>query len=174
VLLRAVLMTSSMSTVPIIAHMFGYFPLDADGEPKLSYLMLVSYIFATGMATAIITSGSMMADVAHENTLKNGVNQEGVFLSAISFSGKLSSGLGHLLAGIFLSLINFPVKTKDPSTIEFSMVQNLGGICLVSAFISIVAIFFYRMYTLSKSDFHPETVDDKCVDKDEIPVTTPV
>jgi len=171
VLMVAVLTIGIIGITPVIAHMLGYFPVDYKGEPKLAYLAMTSYIFGTAVAMIFITSGSMMADVAHENTLKNGTNQEGVFLSAISFSGKLSSGVGHLLAGIFLSLIQFPVKAKDPALIDISTVHSLAWICILASFIGACGAIFYRRYKLTKHDFEQADTYDEATDE---ALSTPV
>ena len=67
-----------------------------------------------------------------------------------SFFAKASSGLGHLLAGIAIDVIDFPVGaepgTVDPDTI-FRLGLIDGPIALVPG---VIAVFFYLRYNLTR------------------------
>jgi Na+/melibiose symporter-like transporter len=65
--------------------------------------------FLQGMIVvqALVSFGSMMADVVDEHELRTSRRQEGIFFGAVSFSGKGSSGLGTMVAGVGLDLIGW-------------------------------------------------------------------
>ena len=73
----------------------------------------------------VISIASTIADVTDEYELVTGRRQEGVFFAARAFFGKLTSGLGHLLAGIGIDLIAFPVSAA-PGTIAPDVLFGFG------------------------------------------------
>ena len=93
---------------------------------------------------------SALADIADEQELMTNRRQEGVFYAARSFFAKASSGLGHLLAGIAIDVIEFPVSA-EPGTVAADKVFNLGLVDGPIAVIpGVVAVFFYLKYNLSR------------------------
>jgi len=83
--------------------------------------------------------------------LLTGRRQEGIFYSARSFFGKASSGLGHLLAGIAIDVIHFPVGAQ-PGTVPEETVFQLGLIEGPIAVIpGLIAIGFYLRYNLTRA-----------------------
>jgi len=140
------------SIIAVLCHINGYFPLDASGEPEFETMLYLMLVSGWSMAIIPITYSSMMADVAHYSTTQNGENREGIFFSAISFAGKLASGFGHLLAGILLSVIAFPVKSTDPAEVAPFLVNQLAGISVFAAVLGSCSVFFYMKYNLYKKD----------------------
>ena len=57
---------------------------------------------------ALIAFNSMVADVVDEHELITGLRQEGIFFSSISFSNKMTSGIGTVAAGFALAFIDWP------------------------------------------------------------------
>ena len=93
---------------------------------------------------------SALADIADEQELATGRRQEGVFYAARSFFAKASSGLGHLLAGIAIDFIDFPVGSA-PGTVPEETLFQLGLLDGPIAIIpGIIAIGFYLQYNLSR------------------------
>ena len=68
----------------------------------------VAFVQGVGVSQGVVSFGSMVAAIVDEQELKTGRRQEGVFFAAVSFAGKATSGLGGLVAGIGLDLINWP------------------------------------------------------------------
>ena len=83
-------------------------------------MLLVAAVIAIGIIVA-----SMIADVVDESELATGKRQEGMFMAAIAFSVKATSGSGGLFAGIALDLIAFP-KLAEPGTVPPEKVFQLG------------------------------------------------
>ncbi|NBQ12477.1 MAG: hypothetical protein EBU29_10655, partial [Gammaproteobacteria bacterium] len=81
---------------PPILRLLGWFP--ANGDPSLLPLLVgAALIGGMGVVQALITAGSMMADIADEHELATRRRQEGIFFGALSFSGKGASGIGNLV-----------------------------------------------------------------------------
>ena len=91
-------------------------------------------------ATAAEVFGAPLADVTDEHELLTGRRQEGIFFAARAFFGKLTTGLGHLLAGIGLDAIAFPTGSKpgelDPETL-FQFGVLAGPLTLLPGLVSI-------------------------------------
>jgi Na+/melibiose symporter-like transporter len=132
----------------VVLRLLGLFP--ENGSPLLLPLIM-GFIVVVGVGAALgfISAGSMMADVAQEYELHSGQSRQGIFLSATSFSGKLASGGGHLLAGLGISLISFPVKATDPSTLAPELIRNLALLNLTAASLTLLAIYAYTRYGIS-------------------------
>jgi Na+/melibiose symporter-like transporter len=101
-------------------------------------------------AIMVISIVSTLADVTDEHELLTGRRQEGVFFASRSFFSKLTSGLGHLLAGIAIDVIDFPVGVRsgevDPETLyQFGVVA--GPLTVLPAYVS---LFFYARYRIGK------------------------
>lgn len=135
---------------PVVLRLLGLFP--ENGSPLLLPCLMVFYLGQ--MASAIlllVTAASALADIADEQELLTGRRQEGIFYSARSFFGKASSGLGHLLAGIAIDVIHFPVGAQ-PGTVPEETVFQLGLIEGPIAVIpGLIAIGFYLRYNLTRA-----------------------
>jgi Na+/melibiose symporter-like transporter len=110
--------------LPIFLRLLDLMPENRD--PVLLYLIVGHAIIgvAAGVTIGILIS-SMIADVVDENELRTGKRQEGMFVSAIAFSAKATSGIGGLMAGVALDLIQFPTGAA-PGTIAADKVFKLG------------------------------------------------
>ena len=94
-------------SIPIVLRLLGLFP-DND-SPLLFPILCAAKGFSYWMsAVMLISIASTLADVTDEHELETGRRQEGIFFAARAFFGKLTSGLGHLLAGVGIDLIAFP------------------------------------------------------------------
>jgi len=140
-----VLWTSCMS-LPPLAYLLGAFP---DHESRIFLpLLVVLGGFAMFFKGSQITSGSMLADVADEHEVTTGRRQEGMFFGAISFSAKASSGIGHLVAGVMLDLIQFPADAVPGSVSEEtlrSLALVYGPVVLILVFMGCYAISRYSL-----------------------------
>jgi GPH family glycoside/pentoside/hexuronide:cation symporter len=98
-----------------------------------------------------IMHSSMIADVVDENEVSTGTRQEGMFFSALSFSGKAVSALGTMIGGAILSLVDFPVgATVDqvPAETIFNMGLINGPVLHCFYFIPLI---IYTRYQLSRT-----------------------
>jgi Na+/melibiose symporter-like transporter len=97
-----------------------------------------------------IMHSSMVADVVDESEVKTGIRQEGVFFSALSFSGKAVSAFGTMIGGAILSYVDFPVGAvlEDvPAETIFNMGLINGPILHLFYFIPLI---IYTRYGLTR------------------------
>ena len=135
---------------PPIFRLIGWFP--DNGDPLVvPILVTASIIGGIGVVQALVSSGSMMADIADEHELESGRRQEGIFFGALSFSGKAASGFGNLLGGIGLDLIAFP-RGAVPGSVEMDVLTRLGLLYgpVVMGF-AVIAVWCYNHYDLTRA-----------------------
>jgi Na+/melibiose symporter-like transporter len=137
-----------LGNAAIVLRLLGAFP--ENGSPWLLPiifgLLLVNMTIA---ATGFVSAGSMMADVAEQHVLNSGKAQQGIFFSAMSFAGKLASGIGHFVAGVGLDWIAFPFESK-PSEVGAVAIQSLGLLNISAVVITLVAIWVFRYYRIDR------------------------
>ncbi|MEE8556987.1 MAG: MFS transporter, partial [Myxococcota bacterium] len=108
----------------------------------------MGFVAAFGAAGALVTAGSMMADITDEQELVTGVRQEGILFGALAFAGKSASGIGHQVAGFGIDLIGFPTNAV-PGEVPLDIIRNLGILygpgLLVLGLISFVFLARYRL-----------------------------
>lgn len=110
--------------VLIFLRLLGLLP--ENGHPSLLPLIAGHIILLVTAVVAIdILIPSMIADSVDENEITTGKRQEGIFFSTITFCAKAASGLGGLLAGAALDLIQFPTMAA-PGTVAAHKVFTLG------------------------------------------------
>ena len=138
------------ASAPIILRMLGYFP--ENGSAWLfPMLALGVFSFYASIAILNISVMSALADVADEHELATGRRQEGIFYSARTFFSKLTSGLGHLLAGVAIDVIGFPLGAKV-GEVASDVLWKLGLIDgPIASIPALIAIFFYARYRISKT-----------------------
>lgn len=112
--------------LPVLLRLAAMMP--PNGSP---WLVPILFVHALGMVTAIVAVGigvsSMLADIVDEHELNTGRRQEGMFVAAISFVGKATSGLGGLLAGLALDAIGFP-RGAEPGAVSERLLVDLGTV----------------------------------------------
>jgi len=134
---------------PIILRILDLFPKNHT-ELLLPLLCINFVILASFGVVLLISAMSALADIADEQELITNRRQEGIFYAARSFFAKASSGLGHLLAGIAIDVIEFPVGA-EPGTVDADTIFNLGLIDGPVAVIpGVIAVFFYLQYNLTR------------------------
>ena len=117
---------------------------------QLPFLMVFYLLTLTFGVILLISAMSALADIADEHELNTHRRQEGIFYAARSFFAKASSGLGHLLAGIAIDIIDFPVGA-EPGTVDPEIIFRLGLIDGPVAVVpGVIAVFFYLRYNLTR------------------------
>jgi GPH family glycoside/pentoside/hexuronide:cation symporter len=144
----ATLLALTVAT-PICLRLLGLFP--ANGSPRLlPLLLLFVMLFYFGLAVLTISVLSALADVADEHELQTGKRQEGVFYAARTFFSQLSTGAGHVVAGVGIDLIAFPAGAK-PGEVAPDVITRLGILNgPIAAIPAIVAIVFYARYRIDR------------------------
>jgi Na+/melibiose symporter-like transporter len=134
---------------PVLLRVAGLAP--ANGSPALLKLLLTAtFFFYLAVAALMISVLSALADVADEHELETGRRQEGVFFAARTFFHKLSSGLGHVVAGVALDIIHFPTGAK-PGTVAQEVAVKLGILDgPLASLPALVSIAFYAAYRIDR------------------------
>lgn len=141
---------------PPVLRLLGLFP--GNDHPLLVPLLVaMSVVGGFGVVQAIVSAGSMMADIADEHELRTRRRQEGIFFGALSFSGKGASGLGSLVGGAGIDLIAFP-KGAVPGEVAGDVLLRLGLLYgpVVMGF-AVAAVWCYSHYQLTRAR-HQEIV----------------
>jgi glycoside/pentoside/hexuronide:cation symporter, GPH family len=100
--------------------------LPENGDPKLLVLLVGAVAFASGVAVINgIIGASIVADILDDHELRTGYRQEAMFSAALSFSGKAISGVGIVLGGLILTLIDFPIHAA-PADVPAETIFRLG------------------------------------------------
>jgi len=113
-----------------------------------------------------IMHSSMIADVVDENEVLTGKRQEGVFFSALSFSGKAVSALGTMIGGAILSYVDFPVgATVDnvPAETIFNMGMINGPILHLFYFVPLIIYTRYGLTRVRHAEVRKELAELKVV-----------
>jgi glycoside/pentoside/hexuronide:cation symporter, GPH family len=147
-LVGALWLTAIVVVTPISLRLLGLYPATPQGAFPLQ--MLATFLYYCGSAVLMITVLSALADVADEHELNTGRRQEGIFYAARTFFSKLSTGLGHILAGLAIDIIQFPTHAK-PGEVAADVVAKLGFVTGPLAVLpTLVAIYFYRQYAIDR------------------------
>jgi Na+/melibiose symporter-like transporter len=132
-----------------------------DLAPQNTTYELVAFIIVIGTFSSAcgsilnISVMSALADIADEHELKTGRRQEGIFYSARTFFAKTTNGIGHIVAGIALDIIDFPrgvpVSEIDPDKI-FALGIIDGPFAMVWG---LIAAVLYAGYKIDRA-YHAE------------------
>ena len=155
-LLQGAILPPLIAMIPIILRMTGTLP--ENGDPALlPILMFICGLSAFSSSQAVVTVGSMIADIADEHELVTGHREEGIFFGAQAFIGKALYGLGVTIAGVGLDIIDFPAKAK-PGAVAPEIVTNLGILFgMVPACAGLIATLFYLRISISRQS-HANTM----------------
>lgn len=140
----------AVAPLPIFLRLLGFMP--PNGHPALLPVIFVHQTFVITLVVTIgIVVGSMIADLVDESELATHKRQEGMFASTIAFTGKATSGLGGLLAGLALDAIAFP-RQVEAASVPPEKVYALGlavgpGLMLLY----LATLFFLSRYELTRA-----------------------
>jgi Na+/melibiose symporter-like transporter len=150
-LIAACIVSGGLTHLAVLARMADWLP--ANGSPEL-FALIFAQLLAVGFAAGIgyTSAGSMMADVAQDQFNRTGRNQQGILFAAVAFSGKLGSAGGHLLAGVGITLIAFPLQS-DPGEIATGLINRLGLLSLVAAPVAVAGIWSYAYYMINRTSY---------------------
>jgi Na+/melibiose symporter-like transporter len=136
--------------LPVLLRLVELMP--PNGHPLLLYLIFGhGILIVTIVIIIMIVLSSMVADTMDEGELRTGKRQEGMYASAVSFTGKAVSGIGGFLAGIALDLIAFPRTPVDgvaptaPPEKVFALGLVVGPVLMVLWLCSLIFLSRYRI-----------------------------
>ena len=146
----------AMAPMPYVLRVLGLFP--ENGTDTLFWTLVV---FNTIEVTLIIMSSSliaaMIADVVEDSEVKTGRRSEGIFFAANSFAQKAVNGLGVVVAGQILAIIQFPTKAK-PGQVPEETLFDLAYIYVPTLlFFYLFALAVLSVYKINRED-HSENL----------------
>ncbi len=137
----------AIGPLPVFLRLLGWMP--ENGNPMLLPIIVIhTALLVTGVIAISILIASMIADAIDEAELSTGKRQEGMFVSAISFSAKATSGIGGFFAGMALDLIHFPTQTElgsVPPEKVFKLGLAVGPGLLLFYLLTVYFISRYRI-----------------------------
>ena len=145
--------------LPVLLRLVELMP--PNGHPLLLYL-----IFGHGLLLVIaiiiigIVIASMIADTIDLGELRTGKRQEGMYTSAIAFTGKAVSGVGGFLAGVALDLVDFPRNAMEgvAPNVPAEKIYALGLVVApVLVLLDLCSLIFLSRYRITR-ERHAETL----------------
>jgi Na+/melibiose symporter-like transporter len=143
-----IIVVTSCAT-PFLFKMAGVFPAQGSGFDLLFLLsgILFGFLF---FPVASIVIDSQLSDVADDHEYRTGIRSEGVVFSIRSFAYKSTQGVGGLLAGVGLEIINFP-DNAEAGNLTADTVMGLLFMCgPLYLIISAIGIFFMSYYSIDR------------------------
>jgi GPH family glycoside/pentoside/hexuronide:cation symporter len=149
----------------------GLFP--AEGSPIYTLVYAgASFLMAFGVASILVLSGSMMADITDEDELGSGLRREGIFFGAHSFATKVANGVGAALGGIlydFTGLTQGVAPADAPA--NAGTVLGLATGLLIAVMVG-TGTWTFRRYDLDRA--RHAAIRSALDDRDSaVPPTTP-
>ena len=118
------LMAFTVAPAPIFLRLLGLMP--ENGYPVLFPLVLSIIVVDVALIIAYQTlSASMIADLVEEAEIKTQRRNEGVFFASVTFVRKVTQGIGAAVAGVLLTISQFPVGAT-PDQVPESVLTTFG------------------------------------------------
>ncbi len=146
--------------LPTSLRLLGLFPENDD--PLCLPLLLAAQFFA-GLCVGllVVTTGAIVADIADDHEWHTGKRQEGALFGFFNFANKATSGVGHLVAGVALSLISFPTgREVRPGEVEQETLNHLGWVYGPGVFLfGVLSVYVFSFYRITRAS-HARTMED--------------
>jgi Na+/melibiose symporter-like transporter len=130
--------------------------LPENGDPMLLVILVGTGVFVAGIALISgIIGASIVADILDDHELRTGYRQEAMFNAALSFSGKAISGVGIILGGLIITLIDFPTNA-NPGDVPADKIFLLGVVVGVGVpLLHLIPISLITRYRITR-EVHAE------------------
>jgi Na+/melibiose symporter-like transporter len=152
--ISTILFGAVMIGLPYCLRLVGWFP--ANDSPWL--LVAFFACWTPGflcLPLVPIVIDSQLADIADEHELRTGRRSEGIIFSVRTLAIKMTSGLGGLIGGFGLELIDFPanatVGAVAPAAIR-GLLWMMGPIYVLIVLVGIGLAFLYRLDRASHAE----------------------
>ncbi len=142
-----------LTAVPVTLRLLGVAPLNGTNELLVILVgntVVLSYFGTIGL----IMFASMVADTVDVQEYHTGLRQEGVFNSAITFSGKVTTAGGILIAGLLIDFVVGLPEAAGKEEVTDEMVLKIGVLdaYIVPAF-NIVWLYLATRYGVTRERF---------------------
>ena len=126
------LMAFTVAPAPIFLRLLGLMP--ENGDPALFPLVLSIIVVDVALIIAYQTlSSSMIADLVEEAEIKTQRRNEGVFFASVTFVRKVTQGIGAAVAGVLLTISQFPVGAT-PDQVPETVLNTFGWLYVPTIF----------------------------------------
>lgn len=127
--------------------------LPENGDPLLLVILVGAGVFAAGIAVVHgIIGTSIVADTLDDHELRTGTRQEAMFFAGLSFSGKAISGLGIVLGGFIIAMIDFPTGVL-PSAVPADKIFMLGiSVGVLVPLLHLIPIAMIPRYKITREE----------------------
>jgi GPH family glycoside/pentoside/hexuronide:cation symporter len=123
------------------------------GAEALWWMVGTTLIVGVGSGLIFIALPSMMADAADEHEHVFGTRREGLYFSGLGFAGKAAAGVGTMVGGFALDLMNFPreagaqVGATIPEDVLGKLILAWG---FVPASMAVVGAVIFLPYAITR------------------------
>lgn len=141
----------SVNSGMYFAWIQGVFP-GQPAEPSIAVMFGLTFVSNSFSITLMILSSSMMADVVEASQSETGRRSEGLFFAGYFFMQKCATGIGIAVAGLILSLANFPQAAR-PGEVGVDILSNLAlGYMLAVLLVGVTGLLVMRRFPISRAD----------------------
>ncbi len=147
----------TLGLLPLVLTYFEVF--FRPGDPLLlPTLFVIGAVYGAMIATSLINTSSMLADVVEDHAVNTGQHTAGVFFAASSFMQQCSTGFGILAAGLVLELSRFPEQVQVSQVTDAMEKSLLIHYIPMSAGLWVVGALILLFYPITESS-HRENVE---------------
>lgn len=143
--------------LPFLLKAGGLLP-PTGSAPLLWVTIVFNVIDLALIITATVLTSSMVADIVEDQEVTTGRRDEGVFFSVRNFAKNAVAGVGVVLAGLVLRLVDFPTKAKvGPEATDAAerLILAFVPLFILLLFVGVAALRFYSVTRLR----HAENLD---------------
>ncbi len=156
--------TCALITLAFNTFLYGgwladFVPGTAEAPSKI-YLFVFFGLMSSFAISMMILTQSMMAEVVDAAEHDTGRRSEGLFYAGYFLMQKCAVGIGTFVAGMVLTLSNFPAKAK-PGSIDMAVLDRLALFYMMIIFIlGIIGVLILRKFPITRAD-HEERMRKK-------------
>lgn len=134
--------------IPITLSLSGL--LELDQTQLLIVLLVTGFMSGLGIVQFMIAGTAMFADISDAHELETGQAQQAMFFAGLVFLTKVGTGVGHLLAGVAIDVMDFPVEAIPGEVAAETLVQLAWIYGPAAALIGVLAFWSLSAYSLPK------------------------
>ena len=141
----------SFNSLLYALYYFQLFP-GMPGQPNIPLMFALVFLSNSFAIVLMVLSSSMMADVVEASQAETGRRSEGLFFAGYFFMQKCAIGGGIFVAGIILSLAQFPIGAR-PGEVDGGVLSSLA-LYYASAIlvIGLTGLVVMRRFPISRHD----------------------
>ena len=148
-------------------YYFQVFPGLPD-RPNIALMFALVFVSNAFAIVLMVLSSSMMADVVEASQAETGRRSEGLFFAGYFFMQKCAIGGGIFIAGIILSLAQFPIGAR-PGEVAHEVLNSLA-LYYASAIlvIGLIGLVVTRRFPITRHDHESRTAQLDAAARSEI------